>query len=445
MADTPDSNTDAGGQAAGFYANPECRRSVAHFLAERTIAIFPCWWVVAGRAVCACPNHDRCPSPGKHPIEAGWQALSTTDPDTIRAWFIKYPHMNVGVDLEKSRLMVLDVDKRVDGDGFDTLHALEQKLGHPLPRTWVVRTGSGGLHIWLWVPEGEYPVLVKSLDALGLGPHVDIQAGGKLVIAPGSSNQHGQYQFLGGEDGVDPLDPDEADDDRIGPERAPADLIALLTRNTTITLPAQIGPVHTTVLAHLAARSGLIRPCGLIRGNLAIRCPYSRPFFPGGHDEGADDSCVIMGASPGHRIGGLACMHATCQGSGKRWLADVWNDRERFPDGRQWLADINVALDDAGIEPLSPHAQRQHGSTNGGPPRDDDPLAGSIPWLVSQGVRFIPPPQGQPHASDRLVSSAANLMLFLQVHPAFRAALARNMMKMQIVPRRELPAFHPDL
>ena len=128
-----------GSQDAGFYANPDCRLIIALFLAERSIYVFPCWWIEDGH--CACRKGSACPRPrsGKHPVHVGWQAESTADPATIRAWFIRYPAMNVGVDLEKSRLIVIDRDNRADGDGWEALRNLERKLGRPLPRTWLAR------------------------------------------------------------------------------------------------------------------------------------------------------------------------------------------------------------------------------------------------------------------------------------------------------------------
>src|SRR5262245_35823126 len=78
MAETPDSNLNAAGQAGDFYANPDCRRTIALFLAEREIRTFPAWWITDGH--CACPKREHCPSPGKHPIFTGWQAESSLSP-----------------------------------------------------------------------------------------------------------------------------------------------------------------------------------------------------------------------------------------------------------------------------------------------------------------------------------------------------------------------------
>ena len=48
---------------------------------------------------CTCSKGADCPSPGKHPRQRGWQRTATTDPDTIDAWFQKWPNSNVGVRL----------------------------------------------------------------------------------------------------------------------------------------------------------------------------------------------------------------------------------------------------------------------------------------------------------------------------------------------------------
>jgi len=443
----PFSEAAAAGQA-GFYENPDCRRVIAHFLADRDIYVFPLNGI-RPTGGCTCPKGTECPSAGKHPLRDHWQEESTIDHARINAWFLQYPLMNYGVDLEKSGLFVVDVDNRPDGDGWDTLRAFLAKLQRDFPPTWTVRTGSDGVHYWFWIRKvnGEYPPLVKSLAMLGFGDHVDIQGKGKLVVAPGSRNAFGLYRFQGGEDGIDPLDADTDDDGRSGPAVGPSDVVTMLMRTSAPASSGPSGPVYTTVLGHLAALMGILRGSPTPGGHLPIYCPNSRRGGnPAGHGEGSETRTVLMGAQQGARLGGLHCFAASCTYTVQRWLNDVLTDRVRFPDGVQWLREIDATLDAAGIEPLSQDARAEayrdtrdhgHGSSNGGPPPGDTVVTSL--WLMQQGVRFTP---ATPKKDEFLIASPANLVTFLEVHPSFHGSIAHNQMTMQTTLRRPLPAFH---
>lgn len=85
------------------------------------------------------------PLSGKIPRTDHGKDDATTDPKTIRAWWTRWPHANIGVRPPEG-LVVLDVDPR--HGGHVELSNLEQRHGQ-LPQTLTCRTGSGGLHIWL--------------------------------------------------------------------------------------------------------------------------------------------------------------------------------------------------------------------------------------------------------------------------------------------------------
>jgi hypothetical protein len=59
--------------------------------------VLPVYGFVDGR--CACPQGEKCPSPGKHPQLTAWQDSATDDRATIEGWFSSRPNMNVGVRL----------------------------------------------------------------------------------------------------------------------------------------------------------------------------------------------------------------------------------------------------------------------------------------------------------------------------------------------------------
>lgn len=80
--------------------------SAALDYASRGWPVFPIWWPVDGRKRCACAKPD-CGtideagelrgSPAKHPIPEHGLKDASTDPATIRAWWSRWPHANIGL------------------------------------------------------------------------------------------------------------------------------------------------------------------------------------------------------------------------------------------------------------------------------------------------------------------------------------------------------------
>ena len=145
--------------------------------AHRGYRVFPVHWMDPD-GQCSCGKPD-CGSPGKHPIETGWQASATTDEETIIRWWSRSPQANIGVKCGKdSNLTVLDVDGDV---GRDTLHDLEAKHG-ALPATPIVITGNGGLHYYFQFQPG-------LLNAVRFAPGLDIRTEGGFVVGVGSKTR----------------------------------------------------------------------------------------------------------------------------------------------------------------------------------------------------------------------------------------------------------------
>lgn len=129
---------------------------------------------------------------GKAPLTPNGHNAATTDPETIRAWWMQWPQANIGIATGAvSGVFVLDVDVDFDKckDGMASLAALEAKIG-PIPRKDVVRTGSGGLHIYLAMPEDDEP-LKCSVGQLGVG--LDVRGDGGYVVAPPSIHANGNH------------------------------------------------------------------------------------------------------------------------------------------------------------------------------------------------------------------------------------------------------------
>ena len=118
--------------------------------------------------------------PGKHPLIPNGHVGATTDLGQIRLWWSRWPDANIGIPAgERSGLLILDVD--VDHHGFASLNALEEEHGQ-FPKTLTVRTGGGGIHIYLKYPPG--CEIRNSVGRVGLG--LDVRGEGGYTIAPPS-------------------------------------------------------------------------------------------------------------------------------------------------------------------------------------------------------------------------------------------------------------------
>jgi len=109
------------------------------------------------------------PLHGKVPYTAHGVHDATKDPDTIRSWWCRWPHANIGAKVPAS-LLVLDIDPRHGGS--------IQGLG-PLPPTltcWSGR-GDGGRHLYFARPYGP-------LTPTRLPVGVDLKRNGYCVVPP---------------------------------------------------------------------------------------------------------------------------------------------------------------------------------------------------------------------------------------------------------------------
>lgn len=153
--------------------------------ARRGWAVFPCHNPTASRAGCSCGHLD-CSSPAKHPRVAGGLNSATTEEAQLRRWWARWPHANVGVRTGAvSGIVVIDIDP--DHGGERSLGILLAEHGS-LPAGRVVRTGSGGRHLWFRHPGG----VVRNDAGRRLGPGLDIRGDGGYVIAPPSRHRTGR-------------------------------------------------------------------------------------------------------------------------------------------------------------------------------------------------------------------------------------------------------------
>lgn len=156
-------------------------------------AVFPVHWVeqAVDRSTgeisnqCSCKS-SLCKRAGKHPLTMRGFQDATTDPETIREWWRKWPTANIGV-ATGATCWVLDVDFRSDKNGHLTIEALEREHGL-LPDTQIARSQSGGRHYFFAGAEGVH----CSKEKLGAG--VDVRGtGGYIIVEP--SRIDGTYAF----------------------------------------------------------------------------------------------------------------------------------------------------------------------------------------------------------------------------------------------------------
>jgi hypothetical protein len=108
---------------------------------------------------------------------------ATQDYGAVLQWWGADPAANIGVATgAASGLVVLDLDVKREANGIQSLYAFLQQSGLELPASAsVVRTPSGGYHIWLRTPPS-----VAVPERPGILPGVDVKGDGGLVVAPPS-------------------------------------------------------------------------------------------------------------------------------------------------------------------------------------------------------------------------------------------------------------------
>lgn len=241
--------------------------------------VHPLHWV--RDKACSCGRD--CQHPGKHPLTTHGFKDGTTDPLKIHEWWTKWPQANIGVATGASRLVVVDVDPRNNGD--EELEGLLAKHG-ALPDTRLSLTGGGGFHYVFNVPFGLVPPR-SWVAAQG----VEIKADGGYIVAPPSTHVLGQYLWDSGR----PKDLADA------PEWLQAAPKKRDIRGGSNPQEGILGAAF--VAAGMAGRA--------IGGNkMTVVCPWASE-----HTTGAphDSSTVVFGPGPGQRWGWFDCRHSHCQ------------------------------------------------------------------------------------------------------------------------------------
>ncbi len=170
-------------------------------LAVALNAAFRGWHVLPlrpGRKIPLAHDADHCPRTG--PCADGhrtWEQRATRDLEQVEAHWSAHPHHGVGIATGPSGLVVVDLDTPKPGDpplpaawraekvrtGTDALTVLARRAGVEIPRTYMVRTGRGGWHLYYAAPPGSR----IGNTGRSLGPWIDTRGWGGQVVAAGTA------------------------------------------------------------------------------------------------------------------------------------------------------------------------------------------------------------------------------------------------------------------
>jgi hypothetical protein len=157
--------------------------------ARRGWYVFPVWGITPEGA-CECPKGSECGrNAGKHPIPSlvpRGDHDSTLHEATIRSWWAAKPSAGVGVALDPSGLVALDVDVSGDRPGRESLSAIADEL----PPTMRAVTGSGGDHlVFTRTDDSQRARLIR------IRPGLDLIGKGYIVAAPSKHYSGGVYHW----------------------------------------------------------------------------------------------------------------------------------------------------------------------------------------------------------------------------------------------------------
>ena len=155
-----DTNPLAGNQGAD---KTSCGRTPSLTTAALELAangwpVFPCRW---------------CGESAKAPLTINGHLDATTDPDTIKIWWTRWPYAMIGAAVPDS-LLVIDIDPRNGGD-LEQLVALVGDLP-PTLTAWSGRN-DGGSHLYFLRPH-------VTLTSTRLPEGIDLKTNGYMIMPP---------------------------------------------------------------------------------------------------------------------------------------------------------------------------------------------------------------------------------------------------------------------
>ena len=126
----------------------------------------------------------------KRPAITGWRDAATTDLTQLMRWWREFPDAVPGIELGRSGLFVIDLDRHAGGpDGVSAFAVM--RGSNPLPHCPTTRTPANGFHLYFQQPDGG--PLGNGRRSLPAG--IDVRGAGGWTVAPGASYQQWRWQI----------------------------------------------------------------------------------------------------------------------------------------------------------------------------------------------------------------------------------------------------------
>lgn len=143
-------------------------------------------WAI-GQGLCVAPCHADDPAEperGKVAILNDWPTLATNDEAQVQTWAREHPGCNWLIEPGRTGSMVADLDCKNGKNGVAAFDALCKEHGFEIGDTLVVRTPSGGFHIYL---AGLAPNSTSKLgDGIDIKSTDPVTGKAGYVLCPGS-------------------------------------------------------------------------------------------------------------------------------------------------------------------------------------------------------------------------------------------------------------------
>lgn len=153
---------------------------------EAGFCILPLCWPDA-KGGCACGRGHTGKEIGKVPVTLHGNEDATSDGKQIQTWWEQWPQANIGANLEKSKLCVLDIDI----PDANVLWQVMQELGIP-DGTATVKTGNG-YHLYFRAEGLPQVRRIKPNKSC-----YDVLAKGYVIMPPSQHKTGGKYVFVEG-------------------------------------------------------------------------------------------------------------------------------------------------------------------------------------------------------------------------------------------------------
>ena len=293
--------------------------------------VFPCW-EVGTDGDCTCPptstsrdpeDDNRCSNAGKHPRTYGGVRDSSRDPKQLRRWWSgDARNANIGLDCQRSRVTVVDIDPRSGGD--ETLRGLFERYGEFAPTPQQL-TGGGGVHYVFERPNLEW----VSGGGGVLGDGVDLKAdGGYIILAPSNHKSGKRYAW---DDAARLLLPDPLP---LAP--LPAWIVDLVKEKAAAKQAPSVGDVANGYIGRVLKIAGWLG-ASITNGKARAQCPWEDDHTGGTRYDG---STVVYAPNPGKTFGHWQCSHSHCA---RRTQDEVL---ARFPESVRAQARRELGLPD---------------------------------------------------------------------------------------------------